>query len=135
MSTPPTRTEQFYQVLRQRHGSRLDGCILPPPSFLSMQGEVLAFDEGAGVDIGSAFVPQVADACRQGGDGVAIGGAVGAGFGAGFAQHRDLVRVQQLVQVHRQASRGGYRLAHARCTRNKGLPDVRKPPIAGRVRR
>jgi len=48
LSATPTRTEQFYQVLRQRHGSRLDGCLLPPPSFISMQGEILAFDEQAG---------------------------------------------------------------------------------------
>ena len=48
MKTPSTPLERLHQVLRLRYGSLLDGYLLPPPSFISLQGEILGFDEQAG---------------------------------------------------------------------------------------
>ena len=40
--------EYLHEALRRRYGSSLDSFRLPPPSFTSMQGEILGFDEQAG---------------------------------------------------------------------------------------
>jgi len=45
ISTP---LELLHDALRRRYGSSLDSFRLPPPSFTSMQGEILGFDEQAG---------------------------------------------------------------------------------------
>ncbi len=48
MAPDPTPLDLLYQALRQRYGSSLDQYRLPPPSFTSMQGEILEFNEQAG---------------------------------------------------------------------------------------
>jgi len=40
--------ELLHEALRRRYGSKLDSYRLPPPSFTTMQGEILGFDEQAG---------------------------------------------------------------------------------------
>lgn len=48
MQPTATPLELLHQALRRRYGSRLDSFRLPPPSFTSMHGEILGFDEQAG---------------------------------------------------------------------------------------
>ena len=48
MSKQLSVLEQLHQALLRRHGDLLKGHLMPPPSFTSMQGEILAFDAEAG---------------------------------------------------------------------------------------
>lgn len=48
MTNPDSPLEQLYRCLRARHGERIRHFLLPPPSFTTMQCEVVAFDETAG---------------------------------------------------------------------------------------
>jgi len=48
MSETSAALEQLRQALERRYGERLKDFRLPPPSFTSMQGEILSFDEQAG---------------------------------------------------------------------------------------
>jgi acyl-coenzyme A thioesterase PaaI-like protein len=48
MQPASTPLELLHEALRRRYGSSLDSFRLPPPSFTSMQGEILGFDEQTG---------------------------------------------------------------------------------------
>lgn len=48
MDINSTQFDRLTNILHQRLGSQLDSFHLPPPSFTSMKGEILDFDDQAG---------------------------------------------------------------------------------------
>ncbi|MGD8822240.1 MAG: PaaI family thioesterase [Anaerolineales bacterium] len=44
-----TASDSIMDHFRQRYGDRIDEFLVPPPSFLLMEGEFVAFDPAAGI--------------------------------------------------------------------------------------